>query len=161
MLSDSRSGFAAHSLRTPKRCHHVYRRTHPHRTGVFLPNVWRKYGSRPITTNEDLPRSGCPSVPSPVSAKTTNDACTEYFSIALAYGYTYAFPEVLSPMETSFVMVAALIASDTPRQIDWHLKGAMRNGASRAQVQAVRQISIVVASAAGVSWKGDIPDIES
>jgi alkylhydroperoxidase/carboxymuconolactone decarboxylase family protein YurZ len=56
-------------------------------------------------------------------------------------------------------MIAALIASDTPRQIDWHLKGALRNGATLAQVRAVRQISIEVAQSAGVRWKSEIPDV--
>jgi alkylhydroperoxidase/carboxymuconolactone decarboxylase family protein YurZ len=53
-----------------------------------------------------------------------------------------------------------LIASDTPRQIDWHLQGAVRNGASIAEIQAVRQIAIEVARAAGITWKNDIPDIQ-
>lgn len=56
-------------------------------------------------------------------------------------------------------MIAALIASDTPRQIDWHLRGAVRNGATAAEVKAIRQISIEVAQASGVRWKNEIPDI--
>ena len=57
-------------------------------------------------------------------------------------------------------MIAALIASDTPRQIDWHLRGAIRNGATTAEVKAIRQISIEVAKASGIRWKNEIPDIE-
>ena len=85
---------------------------------------------------------------------------SEFFSTTFAYGYTYGFPLVLSAAETSFAIVAALIASDTPRQIDWHLQGAVRNGASIAEIQAVRQIAIEVARAAGITWKNDIPDIQ-
>jgi alkylhydroperoxidase/carboxymuconolactone decarboxylase family protein YurZ len=65
----------------------------------------------------------------------------------------------MSQAETSFAMVAALIAVDTPLQIGWHLNGAVRNGASIAEIQAVRKISIEVARAAGVKWKNEIPDI--
>jgi alkylhydroperoxidase/carboxymuconolactone decarboxylase family protein YurZ len=83
----------------------------------------------------------------------------EFFSTAFAYGYVYAFPQVLSGIETSFAMVAALIASDTPKQIDWHLKGAVRNGAKISELQAVRKISIEVAQASGVVWKHEIPDV--
>ena len=63
-------------------------------------------------------------------------------------------------METSFAMISALIAIDTPRQIGWHLEGAIRNGATRGEVRAVRAISIQVAEAAGVVWKHDIPDLQ-
>lgn len=79
--------------------------------------------------------------------------------MAFAYGYAYSFLEVLSASETSFAMIAALIASDTPLQIDWHLKGAIRNGATLSQVRAVRQIAIEVAQTAGVQWRNEIPDI--
>lgn len=58
-------------------------------------------------------------------------------------------------------MVAALIANDTPRQVDWHLKGSLRNGATLDEVKAVRQISLDVARASGVVWKNEIPDIEA
>lgn len=58
-------------------------------------------------------------------------------------------------------MMSALIAIDAPRQVGWHLKGAIRNGASIDEVRAVRQISIEVAQAAGVVWKNDIPDLET
>jgi alkylhydroperoxidase/carboxymuconolactone decarboxylase family protein YurZ len=82
-----------------------------------------------------------------------------YFSTTFAYGYTYSFSGVMSQAETSFAMVAALITVDTPRQITWHLNGAVRNGASVAEVQAVRKISIEAARAAGVKWKNEIPDV--
>lgn len=65
-----------------------------------------------------------------------------------------------SPMETSFAMISALIAIDTPRQIGWHLEGAIRNGATREEVKAVRTIAIQIATAAGVVWKNSIPDLD-
>jgi hypothetical protein len=51
---------------------------------------------------------------------------------------------------SSFVMITALIASDTPRQIDWHLRGAIRNAANIAEVKAVREMAIEVSDAAGI-----------
>ncbi|KAK0202322.1 AhpD-like protein [Desarmillaria ectypa] len=83
----------------------------------------------------------------------------EFFSTTFAYGYTYSFFDAVSPAETSFTMVAALIANDTPRQVDWHLRGSVRNGATLDEVKAVRQIAIEVATASGVKWKNDVPDI--
>ncbi|TFK73729.1 hypothetical protein BDN72DRAFT_790371 [Pluteus cervinus] len=85
----------------------------------------------------------------------------ERFSTVFGYGYTYSFTEVLSAVETSFTMIAALIASDVPRQISWHLQGALRNGASKEEVRAVRQIAVEVSRKAGVVWKHEIPDILS
>ena len=64
-------------------------------------------------------------------------------------------------METSFAMISALIAIDTPRQIGWHLEGAIRNGATKDEVRAVRTIAMRIATAAGVVWKHAIPDFES
>ncbi|KAK0452750.1 uncharacterized protein EV420DRAFT_1482057 [Desarmillaria tabescens] len=66
---------------------------------------------------------------------------SEFFSTTFAYGHTYSFFDVVSPAETSFTMVAALIANDTPRQVDWHLRGSVRNGATLDEVKAVRQIA--------------------
>ncbi|KAK0432676.1 hypothetical protein ARMSODRAFT_962234 [Armillaria solidipes] len=85
----------------------------------------------------------------------------EFFSTTFGYGYTYGYFGALSAAETSFTMVAALIANDTPRQVDWHLKGSLRNGATLDEVKAVRQISLDVARASGVVWKNEIPDIEA
>ncbi|SJL12059.1 uncharacterized protein ARMOST_15480 [Armillaria ostoyae] len=85
----------------------------------------------------------------------------EFFSTTFGYGYTYGYFGALSAAETSFTMVAALIANDTPRQVDWHLKGSLRNGATLDEVKAVRQISLDVARASGVVWKNKIPDIEA
>lgn len=74
----------------------------------------------------------------------------------LAYGYGYAFMGATSPKETSFAMISALIAIDTPRQIEWHLQGALRNGATREEVKAVRDIAMRVSKASGnVSWQDD------
>ncbi|KAJ3762618.1 AhpD-like protein [Lentinula raphanica] len=83
-----------------------------------------------------------------------------YFSNTIGYGYTYGFTDILSPLETSYVLVASLIANDTPLQINWHLAGAYRNGASLEEVKAVRRIAIEAASAAGVKWKNDVPEVK-
>ena len=66
---------------------------------------------------------------------------------------------VHSARETSYTLIAALIASDTPTQIRWHLAGARRNGGSVEQVRAVREMAMRVANAAGVKWKGEVPDV--
>ncbi|EJD39316.1 hypothetical protein AURDEDRAFT_116225 [Auricularia subglabra TFB-10046 SS5] len=83
-----------------------------------------------------------------------------FMSRVIAYGLVYGGAEhLLSTVETSFVLVAALVAGDTPRQVGWHLANARRIGASKDEAQAVRQIAIECAKAAGVVWKNEIPDV--
>ncbi|KAL1678188.1 AhpD-like protein [Schizophyllum commune] len=82
-----------------------------------------------------------------------------YFCMNPAYGFVYGGGGVLTSAEMSFAFVAALIASDVPTQIDWHLQGARRHGASIEQVRAVREIAIEAARAAGVSWKTAVPEV--
>ncbi|KAJ8596756.1 hypothetical protein M405DRAFT_757164 [Rhizopogon salebrosus TDB-379] len=83
----------------------------------------------------------------------------EHFTIKLGYGYVYAFLEVTSAKETSFSMISALIPNDTPRQVEWHLTGAVRNGATVEEVRAVREIALRIAIKAGVHLKHEVPDI--
>lgn len=59
----------------------------------------------------------------------------------------------------SLYQVAALIPTDTPKQIEWHLKGSVRNGATVEEVKALRQIIIEVAKACGVVWKHAVPQL--
>ncbi|KAF9072900.1 AhpD-like protein [Rhodocollybia butyracea] len=82
-----------------------------------------------------------------------------FFSNTIGYGLTYSFSSILSPLETSYVLVASLIANDTPRQINWHLDGARRNGATLEQVRAVRQMAIEAAAACGIKWRDGVPEV--
>ncbi|TFK46372.1 hypothetical protein OE88DRAFT_1776418 [Heliocybe sulcata] len=82
-----------------------------------------------------------------------------WFSNTIGYGATYGYTEITSPLETSFAMVAALIAVDTPRQINWHMGNARRLGATLEEVRAARQIAMEVAEKSGVSWRNGVPEI--
>ncbi|KAF8164006.1 hypothetical protein BJ912DRAFT_1035132 [Pholiota molesta] len=74
------------------------------------------------------------------------------------FSKTIGYP---SALETSYTLVAALIAGDTPQQIAWHLDGAQRGGASFEEVRAVRELSIRVAEFSGVQWRHTIPEVEA
>jgi hypothetical protein len=84
-----------------------------------------------------------------------------WFSKTIGYGITYSNFEILSPLETSYALVASLIAGDTPQQIAWHLDGARRGGATLEEAQAVRKIAMEVASHVGVRWQQGVPEIVS
>lgn len=66
---------------------------------------------------------------------------------------------MLPALETSYTLVAALIAGDTPQQISWHLNGARRGGATLDEVKAVRQISMEVAAQCGITWSDGVPEV--
>ena len=83
-----------------------------------------------------------------------------WFARTIGYGLTYGPTEILSSLETSYTLVAALIAGDTPQQITWHLDGAQRAGATFEEVQAVREISIEVAKLSGICWRHSVPQVE-
>lgn len=83
-----------------------------------------------------------------------------WFCNTIGYGLIYGHDSCLSQLETSFTMVASLVASDTPRQINWHMSNARRGGATLEEVQAIRTISMQVSEKAGVKWKAGVPEIQ-
>lgn len=83
-----------------------------------------------------------------------------WFSRTVGYGLTYGPSEIILPLETSYVLVAALIAGDTPQQITWHLDGAKRAGATLEEIRAVREISVEVAKLSGICWRHSIPQVD-
>ncbi|EPQ55762.1 hypothetical protein GLOTRDRAFT_128979 [Gloeophyllum trabeum ATCC 11539] len=82
-----------------------------------------------------------------------------FFCITHAYGYAYSFSDLISGLENSYIMLVSNIAMDVPRQIEWHLKGSVRNGGSPEQVKAVREIAVEVGKAAGAVWRNEIPQL--
>ncbi|CAL1703377.1 unnamed protein product [Somion occarium] len=98
--------------------------------------------------------------------RNTNQHITDYaendmgwFSNTVGYGITYRGTNVLSQVETSYVIATANICMDTPRQIAWHLANARHGGATVEQAKAVREIAMEVASAAGIQWTEAVPEV--
>ncbi|KAK3366051.1 AhpD-like protein [Lasiosphaeria ovina] len=88
----------------------------------------------------------------------------------LMYGYILSNTSVLNAVETSFVMIAALIPQDVNPQLKGHLRGALNGGAAVEEVKAVRNVvvDICVASGmtmlddnspAGFGWRSQVADI--
>ncbi|KAK6345816.1 hypothetical protein TWF730_010159 [Orbilia blumenaviensis] len=63
---------------------------------------------------------------------------------------------VLTPRETSFVLISALIPQDVNAQLKPHLLGAINNGAGREEVDGVRECVIDICKELGVAWKGEV-----
>lgn len=68
----------------------------------------------------------------------------------LEYGYILSPTGVLSAAETSYVVLAALVPQDVNPQLKGHLVGAVNNGASREEVNAVRGLVVSICEAAGM-----------
>lgn len=68
----------------------------------------------------------------------------------IEYGYILSPTGVLDPAETSYVVLAALVPQDVNPQLKGHLVGALNNGASRDEVNAVRGLVVRICEAAGM-----------
>ncbi|EKG18309.1 Carboxymuconolactone decarboxylase [Macrophomina phaseolina MS6] len=68
----------------------------------------------------------------------------------LMYGYILSNEKILDAKETSFVAIAGLIPQDVNPQLKGHLRGALNNGATVAEIKAVREIVIIICKAAGM-----------
>jgi alkylhydroperoxidase/carboxymuconolactone decarboxylase family protein YurZ len=88
----------------------------------------------------------------------------------LMYGYVLSNTSVLSPAETSFVMIAGLIPQDVNPQLKGHLRGALNGGATVEQVKAVRHVVVELCKAAGMKmlddstpagfgWRSEVADL--
>ncbi|KAL8921715.1 MAG: hypothetical protein Q9208_005645 [Pyrenodesmia sp. 3 TL-2023] len=73
----------------------------------------------------------------------------------LMYGYVLSNSSVLTPAESSFVLIAGLIPQDVNPQLKGHLKGALNNGASVAEVRAVRDVVVRLCEASGMTRLGE------
>jgi alkylhydroperoxidase/carboxymuconolactone decarboxylase family protein YurZ len=88
----------------------------------------------------------------------------------LVYGYVLSNVNVLSPAETSFVLIAGLIPQDLNPQLKGHLRGALNGGATVEEVRAVREIVVRICEEAGMrklegdekaglGWRGDVANL--
>lgn len=98
-----------------------------------------------------------------ITSRVSSALTTSYIDLGLyarvAYAYLLGNTNVLSPKETSFVIVAGLIPQDVNPQLKGHLKGAVNNGASKEEVRAVREVVIELCRLAGVNWKGEVANL--
>ncbi|KAH6681934.1 AhpD-like protein [Halenospora varia] len=88
----------------------------------------------------------------------------------LTYSYILSNTSVLSPAETSYVMIAGLIPQDVNPQLKGHLRGALNGGATKDEVKAVRDIVIRICEASGMrmidssvpagwGWREEVADL--
>ena len=91
----------------------------------------------------------------------TNSGTEDLGLIArLLYGYVLSNISLLSARDTSFCIIAGLIPQDVNPQLKGHLKGALNNGASVEQINAVREVALWICEEVGderrKAWKDDV-----
>ncbi|KAK6540535.1 hypothetical protein TWF694_009326 [Orbilia ellipsospora] len=69
------------------------------------------------------------------------------------YALILSESSVLSPKETSFALIAALVPQDVNAQLQPHLQGAINNGATQEETDGVQKVVIKICEELGVVWK--------
>ena len=81
----------------------------------------------------------------------------------LLYGRVFSFDEILDDLETGYVIVATLIGIDCQYQLRNHMKGMLYNGATREELQELRDLCLDLATRLGVVFRSEaapIPSVE-
>lgn len=66
------------------------------------------------------------------------------FALEHVYEPLLSYTGVLTPKETSLVVIACLVPQDVNPQLKGHLKGALNNGASVEEVMSVRELALTI-----------------
>ncbi len=86
--------------------------------------------------------------------KRRADATIDLLNQRLIYEYWGSEDRILKDVETELVAIAALVAMNCPEQLVWHLRGAIRHGATTSQAQFAYDLGIAVSKAAGCDLGG-------
>lgn len=81
----------------------------------------------------------------------------------LLYGRVFSFNEILDDLDTGYVIVSTLIGLDCQYQLRNHMKGMLYNGATREELQTLRDLCLGLAKRLGVVFRSEprpIPSIE-
>ena len=71
----------------------------------------------------------------------------------LIYDFWASEDRILNNVETELLAIAALVTMNCPDPLVWHLKGAIRHGASHDQVKLAYDVAMAVGDAAGLQLK--------
>ncbi|GAA5935934.1 carboxymuconolactone decarboxylase family protein [Sporobolomyces koalae] len=75
-------------------------------------------------------------------------------------GFASPDPFTRHPRLLSLVTLACLVPQQTPREIHWHLRGALRRGWNRDEVEAVQHAIEVVCDSLGTTLASTLPRVK-
>lgn len=74
------------------------------------------------------------------------------YALEHVYEPLLSYVGVLTPKETSLMVVACLVPQDVNPQLKGHLKGALNNGATVEEVMSVRELAMTISKWYGTSF---------
>ncbi|EST09174.1 Carboxymuconolactone decarboxylase [Kalmanozyma brasiliensis GHG001] len=83
----------------------------------------------------------------------------KFLTLEINYGFNLACQEVIGWKLTELVVLAALVTQNCRTEVSWHLRGALRAGWSREDVQSVREVAMSLARRLGVRTD-KVPDLD-
>ncbi|SPO23995.1 uncharacterized protein UTRI_03464_B [Ustilago trichophora] len=134
---------------------------------ALLTHLRSHYPSTYLLNSTDFSRS--PILPSPISSLTTpahealrrvyrhnlddilhnkmadNMQDLKFLTLEINYGFNLANESVIDWKQTELVVLAALIGQNCRAEVLWHMRGALRAGWTREDVQSVREVCLKVA----------------
>lgn len=83
----------------------------------------------------------------------------KFLTLEINYGFTLANQQVINWKETELVVLASLVTQNCRAEVLWHMRGALRAGWAREDVESVRQVSKDIARRLGVRTER-VPGLE-
>ncbi|KAL4866028.1 hypothetical protein BDV12DRAFT_210754 [Aspergillus spectabilis] len=75
------------------------------------------------------------------------------------YARIFSFDGIIDDLLTGYVIVSALYGMDCPNQLQHHMKGMLINGATRQDLEALRDLCLGLARILGVRSRHALPSI--
>ena len=76
------------------------------------------------------------------------------------YSPLLSYSDILTPKETSLVIIGCLVPQDVNPQLKGHLKGALNNGATPQEVEQARQLALSISEWCDIKWKEDVAKLK-
>lgn len=71
----------------------------------------------------------------------------------MLYGHIFSFDGVIDDLTTGYVIVSALYGMDCQTQLQNHMKGMLINGATRQDLEGLRELCLGLANILGVKFR--------
>lgn len=99
-----------------------------------------------------------------ISSRVENQMSSSYndlwtYTIEDVYSPLLSFNEILTPNETSLVVIASLIPQDVNPQLKGHLKGAVNSGVAISKLKSARDMSILISKWCGITWFSEVANV--
>ncbi|KAF2422864.1 hypothetical protein EJ08DRAFT_725274, partial [Tothia fuscella] len=81
--------------------------------------------------------------------------------VTTIYGYYQSDISIIDSVTTSQLNIAALIPMDVTAEVGWHMRGLIRNGGSRKQLEFAHRVTKDIVSICDILLKNKMPQAEN